>query len=29
VSNYVNTHTGRKPIILPVIMDIKKDVKIG
>lgn len=29
VSNYVNTHTGRKPIILPVIMDIKKDVKVG
>ncbi len=29
VSNYVNTHTGRKPIILPVIMDVKKDVKVG
>ncbi len=29
ISNYVNTHTGRKPIILPVIMDIKKDVKVG
>ncbi len=27
LSNYINLHTGRKPIILPVIMDIKKDVK--
>ena len=29
ISNYVNTHTGRKPIILPVIMNVKKDVKVG
>lgn len=28
LSNYINLHTGRKPIILPVIMDVKKDVKI-
>ena len=27
LSNYINTHTGRRPIILPVIMDVKKDVK--
>ena len=27
LSNYINLHTGRKPIILPVIMNIKKDVK--
>ena len=27
LSSYINLHTGRKPIILPVIMDIKKDVK--
>ena len=27
LSNYINFHTGRKPIILPVIMDVKKDVK--
>ncbi len=27
ISNYINLHTGRKPIILPVIMDIKKGVK--
>ncbi|MBR3198629.1 MAG: ribonuclease J [Bacilli bacterium] len=27
LSNYINLHTGRKPIILPVIMDIKKSVK--
>lgn len=28
LSNYISINTGRKPIILPVIMDIKKDVKI-
>ncbi len=28
ISNYINTHTGRRPIVLPVIMDIKKSVKI-
>ncbi len=28
ISNYVNTHTGRKPIILPVIMDVKKEETI-
>ena len=31
LSNYINIQTGRKPIILPVIMDVKntkKDVKI-
>ncbi len=28
LSSYINLHTGRKPIILPVIMSIKKDVKI-
>ncbi len=27
LSNYINLHTGRRPIILPVIMDIKKSVK--
>ena len=27
LSSYINLHTGRKPIILPVIMNIKKDVK--
>jgi len=27
LSDYINLHTGRKPIILPVIMDIKKGVK--
>ena len=27
LSNYISMHTGRKPIILPVIMDIKKGVK--
>lgn len=27
LSNYILERTGRKPIILPVIMDIKKDVK--
>ena len=29
LSNYINFHTGRKPIILPVIMNIKKDVKLN
>ena len=29
VSSYINNQTGRKPIILPVIMDIKKDVTVG
>lgn len=28
LSSYINNQTGRRPIILPVIMDIKKDVKI-
>ncbi len=27
LSSYISLHTGRKPIILPVIMDIKKGVK--
>ena len=27
LGDYINLHTGRKPIILPVIMDIKKSVK--
>ena len=27
ISSYISTHTGRRPIILPVIMDIKKSVK--
>ena len=27
LSNYIDNKTGRRPIILPVIMDIKKDVK--
>ena len=27
LSDYITLHTGRKPIILPVIMDIKKGVK--
>lgn len=27
LGDYINLHTGRKPIILPVIMDVKKDVK--
>ncbi len=27
LSDYISLHTGRKPIILPVIMDIKKGVK--
>ncbi|MBR2833213.1 MAG: ribonuclease J [Bacilli bacterium] len=26
--SYINDHTGRKPIILPVVMNIKKSVKI-
>lgn len=29
VSSYINNQTGRKPIILPVIMDMKKDVTVG
>ncbi len=29
VSSYINNQTGRKPIILPVIMDIKKDIAVG
>ncbi len=29
VSSYISNQTGRKPIILPVIMDVKKDVKIS
>ena len=29
LSSYINLHTGRKPIILPVIMNIKKDVKLN
>ena len=29
LSNYISTQTGRKPIILPVIMDIKKGVKVN
>lgn len=28
LSSYIFNQTGRKPIILPVIMDIKKDVKV-
>ena len=28
LSSYINNQTGRRPIILPVIMNIKKDVKI-
>ena len=28
LSNYINLHTGRKPIILPIIMSMKKDVKV-
>lgn len=28
LGEYINLNTGRKPIILPVIMDIKKSVKI-
>ena len=28
LSNYISFHTGRKPIILPVIMSIKKDIKL-
>ena len=27
ISSYISTHTGRRTIILPVIMDIKKSVK--
>ena len=27
LTNYISLHTGRKPIVLPVIMDIKKGVK--
>ncbi|MBR3897940.1 MAG: ribonuclease J [Bacilli bacterium] len=27
LSDYISLHTGRKPIILPVIMDVKKGVK--
>ena len=27
LSNYINLHTARRPIILPVIMNVKKDVK--
>ena len=27
LGDYISLHTGRKPIILPVIMDIKKGVK--
>lgn len=27
LSNYIDIKTGRRPIILPVIMDVKKDVK--
>ena len=27
LGDYINLHTGRKPIILPVIMDVKKSVK--
>ena len=27
LGEYISLHTGRKPIILPVIMDIKKSVK--
>ena len=29
LSTYIYNVTGRKPIILPVIMDIKKDVKVN
>lgn len=28
LSTYINNHTGRKPIILPVLMDIKKNVNV-
>ncbi len=28
LSAYINNQTGRKPIILPVIMDVKKDVRV-
>lgn len=28
LGDYISLHTGRKPIILPVIMDVKKSVKI-
>ena len=27
LGDYISLHTGRKPIILPVIMDVKKGVK--
>ena len=27
LSNYINLHTARRPIIIPVIMNVKKDVK--
>ena len=29
LSNYINSQTGRKPIILPVIMDVKKENKVA
>ncbi len=29
LSSYINNQTGRKPIILPVIMDVKKSTKIA
>ena len=28
LSEFINEKTGRKPIILPVIMDIKKEIKV-
>lgn len=28
LGTYINNQTGRKPIILPVIMDVKKDVRV-